>query len=104
MIDTIAYIHDHQIVHRDINLRSFVLARPGDARSIRLTGFSEAWSFSEGPITAPIRWYADRFVAPEILERKPHDAVRSCVYACLNFLSSLHSGGFHVSCCTIVVG
>ena len=79
IIDTIFHVHEQGIVHRDINLGSFVLAKPGDESSITLTGFGEACSISKGPVTTPIRWYADRFVAPEIVKKEPHGAVRFCV-------------------------
>ena len=85
IIDMIAHVHERGIVHRDINLRSFVLATPGDINSIRLTGFGEACSLSKGPVTTPIRWYADRFVAPEILKKEPHGSVRifcDCFFFC----------------------
>lgn len=73
MIRAIGYVHGQYIVHRDINPRSFMLAKPGDERSIRLTGFGAACSFQNGLVTTPV--YADAFPAPEILKGKPHDSV-----------------------------
>lgn len=74
MVRAIRYVHRQDIVHRDINPGSFVLATPGDEASIKLTGFGVACSFHHGLVTTPV--YTDAFLAPEILKGKPHGPVR----------------------------
>ena len=75
IIDTIEYVHDQNIVHCDIKPESFLLAHPGDERSIKLRGFGAARSLDHGPVISPVR-FDEELMAPEILEGKPHDTVR----------------------------
>ncbi|CAN0259020.1 unnamed protein product [Ascophyllum nodosum] len=72
IIDTIEYVHDQNIVHCDIKPESFLLAHPGDERSIKLRGFGAARSLDHGPVISPVR-FDEELMAPEILEGKPHD-------------------------------
>ncbi|CAN0259139.1 unnamed protein product [Ascophyllum nodosum] len=72
IIKTIGYVHKEKVVHRDIKPSSFALARPGDEKSIRLTGFGVACFLEDdGLVTSPV--FDEETVAPEILEGKRHN-------------------------------
>ena len=75
IVSAMDHVHTADVVHRDIKPGSFVLAKPDDERSVKLTDFGAA-CFLEADGLVPTKVCTDKLMAPEMLKRKRHGTVR----------------------------
>ncbi|CAM9881985.1 unnamed protein product, partial [Ascophyllum nodosum] len=71
IVSAMDHVHTADVVHRDIKPGSFVLAKPDDERSVKLTDFGAA-CFLEADGLVPTKVCTDKLMAPEMLKRKRH--------------------------------
>ncbi|CAN0022475.1 unnamed protein product [Ascophyllum nodosum] len=70
LVETVKYIHDKDVVHRDIRPSNVLLTSSDRDRTLKLTGFGAACSVQGGYATTQARQF--EFAAPEILLNKKH--------------------------------
>ena len=77
LVETVKYIHDKDVVHRDIRPSNVLLTSSDRDRTLKLTGFGAACSVQGGYATTQARQF--EFAAPEILLNKKHGKVRNAI-------------------------
>lgn len=89
ILDTVRYIHEMGITHRDLKLEN-VLAEPGDNIKIIDFGFSKFASNGQMCITP---CGSPAYAAPEILKGKSYDGKAADMWSCGVLLYCLVTGG-----------
>jgi serine/threonine protein kinase len=70
LLDTVEYLHDNNILHRDLKLENILMVRPDDDMEFRIADFGLAiQDTAEG---LKLRSGSPGYIAPEILENRPY--------------------------------
>ena len=70
--DAILYLHQRQIIHRDIKLENILLSEDGYSCKVKLADFGLSEQLVDGESTHRSRSGTREYQAPEIVEGRPY--------------------------------
>ncbi|XP_065055770.1 peripheral plasma membrane protein CASK-like isoform X2 [Rhopilema esculentum] len=93
VFEALAYIHERNIIHRDMKPHNIILASRDDTAPIKITDFSVAIELPPENFIRSGRIGTPHFMAPEVVKREPYDCAVD-IWGCGVVLYILLSGAF----------